>query len=190
MKKQFIYCLLILVVAGCNPQGDRNTNIQKTDERGRPVYPGGPRNETMESNADGDAAAFMYDAALMIKIQMELATAAFHNSQNIKVKRYALTVIQDCKEIQRELNSIATTVGILLPEQYPVDVQEKLAWIKTLKGQDFDREYIRELRIGNPKMVVAFESGTDVITDDVKYFAEQTLPLIKRRADPGQLPGS
>ncbi|HKG08454.1 MAG TPA: DUF4142 domain-containing protein [Pedobacter sp.] len=182
MIKQFIFCILILFIAACDPQGDRNTNTKKRDNKGQPIYPKGPRNETMESNADGDAAAFMYSAALLVKVQLDLAKAAFYNSQNPKYKTQALIVIRDYKDIQYSLNATAAKVGLLLPEQYPMDVQEKLERIKLLKGQDFDRQYAEEIKSGNPKIRVAFEAGTDVITDDVKNFAEQTLPVIKRHA--------
>lgn len=187
MKKTIIYSLLILFTVSCNTEGDRNSNKQKFDGKGRPVYPDGPRNETMESNADGDAAAFMYDAALLVRIQIEMANAAFLNSQNAKVKTYAADVIKNYKEVQLNLIRTAATVGLLLPEQFPVDIQEKLQRVKLMKGQEFDRNYITELKIGNPKMVSVFEAGTDVITDDVKYFAVATLPLVKRISSPDQL---
>jgi predicted outer membrane protein len=189
MKKAILYSLLMLFVAACETQGDRNSNKQSFDKKGRPVYPEGPRNETMESNADGDAAAFMYDAALLVRIQMELASAAFRNSQNAKVKSYAQDIVRNYKEVQRDLTSTAAKVGLLLPEQFPADTQEELRRLKSMKGQDFDRNYLEELRSGNPKMITAFEAGTDVITDEVKYFAETTLPVIKRVSDPVRLKG-
>ena len=189
MRNKILYSLLMLLMVACETQGDRNSNKQSFDKKGRPVYPEGPRNETMESNADGDAAAFMYDAALLVRIQMELANAAFHNSQNAKVKNYAQEIVRNYKEVQRHLTSTADKVGLLLPEQFPADTQEGLRRLKTMKGHDFYRNYIEELRSGNPKMILAFEAGADVITHEVKYFAETTLPVVKRISDPGRLRG-
>lgn len=175
MKKRSIlyYILLVTAISACEPQAgkeDRSVNLNAR------------RNITSKTDVDGDAAAFMKDAALLVRVQMDLASAVLSNSQSPKLKDYARAAIQDYSRVLSELERVATRGGLLLPGQLPFDINEKIAVFKTLKGPAFDKEYIRQLNDGNPKMIAAFESGIRVITDDVSRFAARALPIIKKHS--------
>jgi putative membrane protein len=99
---------------------------------------------------------------------------------NDKVREFARQLVKDHTKTNEQFGALALTnklAAITGLEKGDVDVHDRLA---KLKGEDFDRAYIRQMVADHEKAVRLFEgevkSGTDA---KLKEFAEKTLPMLR-----------
>ena len=76
--------------------------------------------------------------------ELALAQLAAQKATRDDVKSYAQEVIADHDQANAALTQLAQSKGVSLPTGMSSDDQTRLAGLKNLQGQDFDRSFVRE----------------------------------------------
>ncbi|HEY0179445.1 MAG TPA: DUF4142 domain-containing protein [Dokdonella sp.] len=96
------------------------------------------------------------------------------------IKTFAQTMVDDHGKANDELKEAAEKDGITLPSDVSAEQRATAQRLSALKGQAFDREFVRVMVHDHEQTVALFEkeakSGTD---PNLKAFAHSTLPTLK-----------
>lgn len=181
--KLFYLAVLICGIFACqssdktsNRFADSSDLEDRADSAAGAVYD--PKNETNESNVDGDGAAFMKTAALGGMMEVDLGKLAAENASDAKVKAFAAKMVTDHTKANNELKTIAQESGITLPEEYPADVKAHIDEMKKLKGAKFDAHYMDMMVNDHVKTLDLFRTA-GLRKDALKDFAKRTLPVLE-----------
>lgn len=162
--------------SGIDPKRDTGFNKKPDEPKDRNILKN-LRDYPNESHADSDDAHFMKEAALGGMMETDLGKFA-QKSAHEKVKQFALQMVKDHTQINKELKDLAFKLEILLPEAYHSDQREHIESMKKLSGPDFDKHYIDMMVQDHQKTIALFKWGADSRHEEVKKFAEKTLPII------------
>lgn len=111
--------------------------------------------------------------------QLEFATSqlAIQKAQSPQVVQYALRLLNDHADYNRQLTLLARKKGITVPVTLDSSQQSKLNQLNRLQGNAFDKEYIRESIQANTDDVNDLQRQIQSAQDqDVKAFANAALP--------------
>jgi putative membrane protein len=127
------------------------------------------------------AQSFVTQAATTDLAEIEFSQLALQNSKDASVKQFAEQMVKDHTASSAKLKTLAAKNNLTLPAALDADhaaVKTKLA---ALQGQQFDREYGKQMAKGHDKAVALFESAAQApqINGDLKQFAATTLPKLK-----------
>lgn len=168
-KKSASCCLLLAIgLTACEPQAGSDGAGLKWHRI----------DITWQSDIDGDAAFFLKEAAVLLRTQMKYTSVGKANSSDPQIRTNAKKIFKKHKDILMEIERVAYEGKLLLPQELPFDIEENITTLSTLKGKQFDREYIRKIKVNHKKIITAFNSGADVITKNVSQFAKRTLSLL------------
>jgi len=127
--------------------------------------------------------------------QMEITLAKQAQKQGTsRVKDYANTIITDHQSSDRDLTALAkdhkvATIPADKPQsdadrQDEKDMTVSVARLKTLKGADFDKEYINMMVSGHDKELTRIDTSMTAANDaDLKSLLQATKPVLQRHAD-------
>lgn len=127
--------------------------------------------------------------------QMELSLAKQAQKQGTShVKDYAGTIITDHQSADRDLTTLAKNHKVAtIPADKPQtdadrqdekDMTVSMARLKTLKGADFDKEYINMMVTGHDKELTRIDTSMSAANDpDLKGLLVATKPVLQRHAD-------
>jgi putative membrane protein len=130
--------------------------------------------------------------------QMEINLAKQAQKQGTAhVKDYANTILTDHQTNDRELTSMAknhklATIPADKPQsdadrQDEKDMTVSVARLKTLKGADFDKEYINMMVSDHDKELTRIDTSISAASDpDLKSLLQSTKPVLQRHADQGR----
>ncbi|MBA3242811.1 MAG: DUF4142 domain-containing protein [Acidobacteria bacterium] len=128
----------------------------------------------------GGDLAFMNDAAPGGMAEVELGRLASKQAASKDVKAFAERMIADHSKAGEELKALAQQKKVMLPPDVLPKHKEAMAKLSKLNGAEFDKAYVMEMVAAHEKDVTAFEAQAKGSVDqDVKAFAEKTLPTLK-----------
>lgn len=110
----------------------------------------------------------------------ELASAqlAVKKAQNSGIKQYANKLIQDHATYNQQLMELARQKQVNLPTSLDAQNKTKLARLQQLKGEAFEREYIKETAQANNDDVKDLQRQASTTKDpQIKAFIAQFLPV-------------
>jgi putative membrane protein len=129
----------------------------------------------------GEDADFVREAALGGMMEVQLGKTAQDKAAKPQVKEFGRHMQTDHSKANDELKKIAAKKGIKLPtalEGKPKATFDRLA---KLKGDEFDREYMKAMVDDHKQDIEKFERESDKGKDpDVKKFAQDQLPTLKK----------
>lgn len=110
------------------------------------------------------------------------------------VKKYGAMLIKDHTANNTKLTALAKKKGVTkIPDEVPETEAEKvehkqmmddMAKLKTMKGVDFDKQFLTMMIAGHDKEVARFKAGADTAKDkDLAAFLKETVPVIQGHAD-------
>jgi putative membrane protein len=94
------------------------------------------------------------------KMEIDLGNAAAKKATRTEVKDYGKMLVEEHGKADKELLALAKKSGQVIPAEKPADATEKKEMadqkadatkLKTLKGADFEREYLRMMVQGHQK---------------------------------------
>jgi putative membrane protein len=100
--------------------------------------------------------------------EVDLGKVAAKKATNEGVKAYANMLVKDHGDADKKLVALAKKTGQLIPREKPADETEKkemaddkaaVAKLKTLKGADFEREYLRMMVQGHEKELTKLDAN-------------------------------
>lgn len=112
--------------------------------------------------------------------EVQLGELAEKNGESQMVKDFGKRMVADHSKANKELKSIAAKKNIMLPEKISAEHQMKVDKLSKLKGAEFDKAYMKEMKKDHQKDIAEFSRASKELKDpDLKQFAEQTLPVLK-----------
>lgn len=196
MKKNHltvVTCLLAAAAWSCN---DNNTHGRETDSTAT-VTPMGtdtsatgrasttpsttPMNTTPLSKDDS---TFVMEAAVGGMLEVEAGKLAQQNADNQRIKDFGAMMVRDHSQASNELKNLVANRGVMLPDSLPADKRKHLESMQKMKGKTFDSHYISMMKDDHSKDISKFEKeGKDGKDMDIKNWASQTLPTLKKHKD-------
>jgi putative membrane protein len=130
-------------------------------------------------------ASFAAQAAVIGKAEIELGQIALKNAKDDDVRKYAERMVKDHSAADKKLQAIAAKQNLQLPQSLDAEHESLKAKLQGLKGEDFDRAYVKAMANGHDKAVALFESASQQpqMPDDLKQFAASTLPTLEQHKE-------
>ena len=124
-------------------------------------------------------------AAQTDMVEVNLGTLAQTNASAQGVKDYAQTLVTDHTNDFNQLHDLAQKASLTRPGA--IDSAHNKAMIgpfQKLNGAAFDRRYIRDMIAGHTAAIAVYKKeAADAQSDDVKAYAQQTLPTLQKHLD-------
>ena len=96
------------------------------------------------------------------------------------VRSFGTQMIIDHGKANDELKALAAKKGWTLPDKLDDKHQQKLDHFASLNQNDFDREYIEDMKKDHHMDVDAFRSASQHLNDaELRAFASKTLPVVE-----------
>jgi putative membrane protein len=110
------------------------------------------------------------------------------------IKDYASKLVTDHQSSDRDLTAFAKAHKVAsIPADRPMtetdrqdekDMTTSMAHLKTLKGAEFDKEYLNMMVAGHDKELAKIDTAMSSATDpDLKSMLETVKPMLQRHAD-------
>lgn len=133
--------------------------------------------------------------------EIELGRLAMERSANTEVKQFADMLVKDHSKAGEELRQIAMRHSIPMPTAIDEEHQELKSKLSTLKGPEFDREYMNAMveghedvvdrlqtrasedRFGDDKGSVRPEGSDNPVEADINQWAAGALPTVRHHLD-------
>lgn len=131
------------------------------------------------SEADRDA---LTDLAMANMAEIANAKIALTKSVNPDVKGYAQRMLDDHTKAQAEVQAVAQAKGVELPAELNVKYKAKLAMLKALKGEIFNRTYIKQSgRTDHLDTHKKLKDNLDDLKDpEVKALVAKLRPIVEQ----------
>lgn len=129
--------------------------------------------------------SFASQAAIIGKAEIELGQIALKNTQDQSVRTYAERMVKDHSAAEKKLEAIAAKENLQLPQSLDPEHAALKTKLQGLKGQDFDRAYVKAMASGHDKAVALFESASQQpqMPAELKQFAASTLPTLEQHQE-------
>lgn len=143
------------------------TGIHAADKKGDGKLSGSDRNFVTTAAEDGHA-------------EVELGKLAQQNGSSAAVKQFGQRMIEDHTKAGKELETIATKLGMTPPKEPGSKHQADIKKFSKLTGEKFDREYAEHMVKDHEKAVALFEKqAKNGDAAELKAFASKTLPALQ-----------
>jgi putative membrane protein len=127
------------------------------------------------------AKKFIEHAAQGNAAEVALAQVAERRAQNAELRQFATQLRQEHTEANKKLEPIAKQHGVQVNQPLDDKHQKKLEKFGKLSGQEFDREYAKEMLRDHKKDIAKYEKAAKEIDDaEVKKYARETLPTLRQ----------
>ena len=125
---------------------------------------------------------FLTQAAEGGQYELEVAKLAVEKASDPAVKAFAQMLVDDHAAANGKLRQIASGHQLALPASLPEDRKRELDQMARLSGPAFDRQFIQAVGLQDHQHdIAAFEkAGQAAQAPDVKQFAQDTLPALKK----------
>jgi putative membrane protein len=129
--------------------------------------------------------SFASQAAMISKAEIELGQIALKNTQDQGVRTYAERMVKDHSAADKKLKAIAAKENLQLPQSLDQEHESLKTKLQSLKGEDFDRAYVKAMANGHDKAVALFESASQQsqMPGELKQFAASTLPTLEQHKE-------
>jgi putative membrane protein len=123
---------------------------------------------------------FAKEAAIGGQLEVDAGRIAERSWNNPRVKEFGARMARDHSAAGAQLKEIAAAKGITLPQDLDAKHQKLLDHLASLRGSEFDREYMRQMVEDHDEAVKLFENAAHNASDpQIKRFAEETSHTIQ-----------
>lgn len=124
---------------------------------------------------------FFMKAALSGMFEVKAGEVAQKRSGNGEVKSFATMMVSDHSEANAKLKALAMQHKVMLPAKLDAEHAGNLKKLQGTKKGSFDMAYVDAMVMGHETTVALFEkASTEGTSPDVKAFATETLPTLKK----------
>jgi putative membrane protein len=133
-----------------------------------------------DGKLSGNDRSFVVSAAEDGLAEVELGKIAQQNGASAAVKQFGQRMVEDHSKANKELESIATSLGMTAPKEPGSKQRADIKKLSNLKGEKFDREYAQHMVKDHEKAVALFEKEAKTGgAPELKAFASKTLPALQ-----------
>ncbi len=123
---------------------------------------------------------FAEKAAQGSLMEVELGKLAQQKAAAASVKSFGSKMVEDHGKASAELMTLASTLGLTLPQQPDKSHQKEIDKLAKLEGAEFDKRYMKMMVSDHKKDVSDFEKAAKSLKHpELKNFAAKTLPTLK-----------
>ena len=142
-----------------------------------------PKDEKKGDTAYSDA-EFVKKAGMSGMAEVELGKLATTQAKSDDVKKLAQKLVDDHTKANEGLKAAAKKASLDVPASVGDEHQKHIDHMKGLKGDEFDKAYIKHMVEGHEKSVALFTTASKDAKDaGLKEFATKTLPTIKEHLE-------
>ena len=179
MNKNIVILFSVILFSACNDSGNgpvkqaEASNVASIDSSGV-----SPAKVDMAQND----ANFLVFAADVGAFEVKAGNLASTKSHNLKVKAFAIMMVQDHSSMNKDVASVAAKKNVTLATDLSTSMKEEWAKLDSLKGQKFDDEYANFNVKGHKEVISRFEAvtnSTDSYSPEVMQLAATALPTLK-----------
>lgn len=133
-----------------------------------------------KSLSDADA-QFIKSASQGNKAEVDLGQMAINRTQSSAIKNFGSQLVQDHSKNEEKLSKLADKHAVILPTDLSDEQQKLKDSLMGLSGTEFDQKYMSAMVDDHKKDIKEFEQvASHGENAQVKYFAQQTLPALKK----------
>jgi putative membrane protein len=133
-----------------------------------------------DGKLSGNDRRFVTTAAEDGLAEVELGKIAQQNGASAAVKQFGQRMVDDHTKAGKELETIASKLGVTAPKEPGSKHQGDIKKFSKLTGEKFDREYAEHMVKDHEKAVSLFEKQSKSgDADELKQFASKTLPTLQ-----------
>ena len=123
---------------------------------------------------------FVSDAAKGNRAEVELGQMMETKATNPGVKQFAKQMVQDHSNALNQLQQLAQSKNIPLPQGIPADAQDLKQKLSQESGAKADKEYVTGMVEDHQKDVKEFQDAAQNLNDpDLKNWANQMVPKLQ-----------
>jgi putative membrane protein len=138
-------------------------------------------------------AGMLGDLAQANRAEVEAGQMALEKSQNADIKKFAQMMVDDHTKALGEVESLAQSKNVKLPDGVGAVHRTKAVALKALSGNTFDNQYAKRAGVGDHESTVKLlkKVQADAKDADVKALATKMLPTVEHHLDMAKaLPGA
>lgn len=172
---------IALSVAACSPSGSdkkEGTTTLSADTAITTVSKDQAKNDS--SNLQPAETAFIQKAAIGGLMEVEMGNLTTQKSKSPKVLAFAKRMITDHTAANKELQQIAESLGVKVPEALPSAEQSHLAAMRQSSANEYDQGYMDMMVQDHAKTIDLFNGATKFKNEKLKTFALKTLPVLQQ----------
>ena len=138
------------------------------------------------TNANADQ-KFVEDAAKGNRAEVELGKMVASKATSPAVKQFAQMMVKDHTDALNQLQKLAQSKNITLPDGLPSDAQDLQQKLSSEQGKQFDKDYMSGMVEDHQKDVQEFQDASENLKDsDLKQWAGTMLPKLKEHLQKAQ----
>lgn len=173
-----VLLLLGFLVAGCSSNSNKAATSDNNVGQPAAASDNGSSASNTSSNSDQQ---FINDAAKGNRAEIELGKLVESKAKDLGVKQFAKMMQTDHAKALGQLEQIAQSKNLTLPDGIPDDAQDLETRLSSESGKDMEKDYMDGMVKDHQKDVKDFQDATQTLQDsDVKQWAENTLPTLQR----------
>jgi len=147
----------------------------------------GESSKDSKSNLPSGEERFMKEAASGGLMEVELGKIAAQKGSHQRVKEFGKRMQADHSKANAQLKKIASSKGVDLPSQPSGEHKSTMDKLTKLSGAEFDEEYMEAMVDDHKEDIEKFQTQADKGKDpDLKKFASETLPILKKHLELAQ----
>ncbi len=159
-------------------QGQGGSMQQMPTQQQVPTQSGQQPNQSGMSALSSSDKEFLRKSAQDSLLEYASAQLAVQKAQNPQVVQYALRLMDDHAQYNKQLMQLARQKQVELPVTLDKEGSSKLRRLMRLQGSQFDRQYTQETAQANQSDVQDLQRASSSIKDpDIQSFIAQTLPV-------------
>jgi putative membrane protein len=184
--------LLILTVLGLMSLGCNTNKAATSEKENNPNQPpaGAASSSTASSSTSASANAdqdFIAKAAKGNRAEVTLGKLVADKTKDPNVRQFAQMMVKDHSAAQNDLQQLAQSKNITLPEGLPDDATALQSKLSSATGKALDKDYMDSMVDDHKKDVSEFQDASQNAKDpDVKQFAAKTLPTLQKHLEKAQ----
>lgn len=160
------------------PTSSQRDDTQGTQQPGAMSRPTQGSTSTKLSMSDR---RFLTKAAEGGMAEVEMGNIAKQHASNDAVKQFGDQMVTDHSKANEELKSLQSQKGETPPANLSMKDKRSKDRLSKLSGQEFDKEYMKNMVADHEKDVAEFRKASQNAKDaDVKAFAAKTLPILEQ----------
>jgi putative membrane protein len=177
-----VFALTALPAAAQGTGGGSSSSSGASGSGGRSASAGG---QSSVARADSK---MMHELAETNNAEIETGKLVLEKSQNDQVKKYAQQMIDDHTSAQQELQTLAQSKGVKLPEGADAKHKTMATAMRALNGSTFDAQYIKRGGVDDHQNAVKLLEKTqkDAKDPELKAMATKMLPKVRHHLEMAQ----
>ncbi|MET1053917.1 MAG: DUF4142 domain-containing protein [Pedobacter sp.] len=171
---------IALSIVACSPSAEKKdgTTTLSSDTAITTVSDDQVKNDS--SSLQPAETAFIQKAAIGGVMEVEMGNLTTQKSKSPKVLAFAKRMITDHTAANKELQQIAESLGVKVPEALPSEEQKHLAAMRQSEANEYDQSYMDMMVQDHAKTVDLFNGATKFKNEKLRAFALKTLPVLQQ----------